>query len=56
VRNDAVIAPLIFFGHRIQPQKIYRTVKATEVAPTISHVLRIRPPNGCKEMPLQEFL
>ncbi len=55
LRNDVVVSPLIFFGHHVQPQKIYRTVKATEVAPTITHVLRIRPPNGCKEMPLQEF-
>ena len=56
VRSNAVIAPLIFFGYRVQPQKVYRIVKATEVAPTISYVLRIRPPNGCREMPLQEFI
>lgn len=55
-RNNAVVAPLIFFGSNIQPQRIYRTVKATEVAPTVSHILRIRPPNGCKDMPLQEFI
>ncbi|MDR0233006.1 MAG: alkaline phosphatase family protein [Dysgonamonadaceae bacterium] len=55
LRNETIIAPLIFFGHRIQPQKVYRIVKATEIAPTVTHVLRIRPPNGCKEMPLQEF-
>ena len=56
VRNNAVIAPLVFFGHRIQPQKINRIIKATEVAPTITHVLRIRPPNGCKDLPLPEFI
>jgi hypothetical protein len=56
LRNETVIAPLIFFGYRIQPQKVYRIVKATEVAPTITHVLRIRPPNGSKEIPLQEFI
>ncbi len=56
IRNNAVIAPLIFFGHNIQPKKISRIVKATEIAPTITHILRIRPPNGCKDIPLQEFL
>ena len=55
LRNDAIIAPLIFFGHNIKPQKVSRTVKATEIAPTLTHILRIRPPNGCKELPLQEF-
>ena len=55
IRNDIVTAPLIFFGFKIQAQKVYRPVKATEVAPTISYVLRIRPPNGSREAPLQEF-
>jgi len=55
LRNDVIAAPLIFFGHHIQPQKVSRIVKATEIAPTVTHVLRIRPPNGCKELPLQEF-
>ena len=56
IRNNITIAPLIFFGNNIRPQKIPRTVKATEVAPTVSFVLRIRPPNGCREMPLSEFV
>ncbi len=56
MQNNAVISPLIFFGNNIPKQHVYRPVKAVEVAPTISHVLRIRPPNACKEIPLQEFL
>ncbi len=55
-QNNAVISPLIFFGNNIPKQHVYRPIKAVEVAPTISHVLRIRPPNACKEIPLQEFL
>ena len=55
LRNDMIMAPLIFFGHHIQPQKVSRIVKATEIAPTVAYILRIRSPNGCKEMPLQEF-
>jgi hypothetical protein len=56
INSNAIITPLIFFGNNIPHQHIYRPVKAVEVAPTISHVLRIRPPNGCREIPLQEFL
>ena len=55
-RNNVVNAPLIFFGYRVQTQKVYRTVRATEVAPTISFLLRIRTPNGCRELPLSEFV
>lgn len=55
VRNNAVITPLIFFGSGIKPEHIYREVKATEVAPTVTHVLRIRPPNASRDLPLSEF-
>ncbi len=55
VRNNAVLTPLIFLGENIPPQKIYREVKATEIAPTITHVLRIRPPNACRQQPLREL-
>ncbi len=56
IRNNAIVAPLIFFGHQITPQRIRRTVKATQIAPTVTHVLRIRPPNAAKELPLEEFI
>jgi len=56
VQNNAIISPLIFFGNNIQKQHVYRPVKAVDVAPTISHVLRIRPPNASKTILLQEFV
>jgi len=56
VRNNAVITPLIFMGNGLKPAHIYREVKATEVAPTITHVLRIRPPNASLQLPLSELL
>ncbi|GHS91251.1 alkaline phosphatase [Bacteroidia bacterium] len=56
INSNAIITPLIFLGNNIPHQHIYRPVKAVEVAPTISYVLRIRPPNGCREIPLPEFL
>lgn len=55
VRNNAVITPLIFMGNGLKPQHIYREVKATEIAPTVTHVLRIRPPNASRELPLREI-
>lgn len=56
VRHNAVLTPLIFMGHEIKPAHIHREVKATEIAPSITHILRIRPPNGSKETPLYELL
>ena len=56
IRNNAVITPLIFMGNGLKPQHIYREVKATEVAPTVTHVLRIRPPNASRNLPLHEVI
>lgn len=56
VRSNAIAAPLIFLGSQVTPQKIKRVVKATQIAPSVTHVLRIRPPNAAKELPLQEFV
>ncbi len=55
IRNNAVITPLIFLGNGIKPEHIYREVKATEIAPTVTHVLRIRPPNASHDLPLKEL-
>lgn len=55
VRNNAVLTPLIFLGNGVKPQHIYREVKATEIAPSVTHVLRIRPPNAAQEAPLWEL-
>ncbi|MDR0431577.1 MAG: alkaline phosphatase family protein [Tannerellaceae bacterium] len=55
VRNNAVATPLIFMGDGLKPKHIYREVKATEIAPTVTHILRIRPPNATQELPLWEL-
>ena len=55
VRHNAVLTPLIFMGNGLKPKHIYREVKATEVAPTVTHVLRIRPPNASQSLPLFEL-
>jgi hypothetical protein len=48
VRNNAVVAPVIFFGNDIKPQKIERTIEATEIAPSVAYRLRIRAPNAAR--------
>ena len=53
-RNNAVITPLIFFGNGMKPVHTERSVYATEIAPTITNVLRIRAPNACSDLPLSE--
>ena len=54
-RNSAVITPLFFFGNELKPARIERPVYATEIAPTITNVLRIRAPNACSDLPLSEI-
>ncbi len=54
-RNNAVITPLIFFGNGLKPTRIERSIYATEIAPTITHILRIRAPNACSDLPLSEI-
>lgn len=54
--KEIIVSPVIFFGYRAKAQKINRTIKATEIAPTISHILRIRSPNAAKEKVLPELI
>lgn len=56
VRSNAVVCPVIFFGNGIKPEKVRRTIKATEIAPTVSYIMRIRSPNAAKEEALSELL
>ena len=53
-RNNAVITPILFFGHGLKPARVERSVYATEIAPTITSILRIRAPNACSDLPLPE--
>lgn len=55
VKNNAVVSPVIFFGNNIKPQKIGRTINATEIAPSVSYRLRIRAPNAAKSSVLEEM-
>jgi hypothetical protein len=55
-RNTAVVSPVIFFGFDIKPQKVNRTIDAREIAPTVSHILRIRSPNASSAKVLSELI
>ncbi|MEN6589060.1 MAG: alkaline phosphatase family protein [Proteiniphilum sp.] len=55
VRNNAVVSPVIFFGNDIKPQKIEKTIHATEIAPSVSYRLRIRAPNAASGEILKEL-
>ncbi|MPN39662.1 hypothetical protein SDC9_187190 [bioreactor metagenome] len=55
VRNNAVVAPVIFFGSDIKPQRVERTIDATEIAPSVAYRLRIRAPNAAKAKILVEL-
>jgi hypothetical protein len=55
-RSTAILSPLFFLNEYVEKGQVHRKVKTTEIAPTLSFILRIRPPNAAKDMPLQEFL
>ncbi|MDD2551549.1 MAG: alkaline phosphatase family protein, partial [Dysgonamonadaceae bacterium] len=55
IRSNAIAAPAIFFGNNLKPQKINRVIDATEIAPSVTHRLRIRAPNASKSPILEEL-
>lgn len=55
-RNKVILSPLFIFGGSIRKEHVYRVIRATEIAPTIAFILRIRPPNAAQDAPLQEFM
>jgi len=55
-REKVILSPLFIFGGNIRKEQVYRTIQATEIAPTVAFIMRIRPPNAAKDAPLEEFL
>ncbi|MDP4239111.1 MAG: alkaline phosphatase family protein [Bacteroidota bacterium] len=55
--SDAVIshAPFYFYGWQIKPQNISASYQATDIAPTLSHLLNIPMPNACIGRPIEEM-
>jgi predicted AlkP superfamily pyrophosphatase or phosphodiesterase len=48
--------PLLFVGFGIKKGASYQAVSITQIAPTLSELLKITRPSGCSEKPLSEIL
>ena len=48
--------PLLFYGWNINAGKTYREVEITDIAPTVSSLLKIQMPNGCTGSTIEEVL
>ena len=55
VRDSHFEFPLIFFGYGLEAKRIYNKVSVDCVAPTVSHLIRIRAPNACVSAPLDDL-
>jgi hypothetical protein len=56
IHTTVPLAPLFIYGEYIPKLPVHRIVKATEIAPTISYLLRIRRPEACADLPLLEVV
>lgn len=56
VRSNAVTAPAIFLGNHLKPQIVDRLIDVSEIAPSVTHRLRIRAPNASNSLVLKELL
>lgn len=54
IRNAYMPAPLILLGADVKPAIIDTSVSLDRLAPTISSSLRIRAPNGCGVLPIED--
>ena len=54
-RENAIVCPVIFWGANTKAEKIKNPIRATQIAPTVSRILRIRSPNAAKDLPLSDF-
>lgn len=48
--------PLIFMGHNVPSGHLYREVYMTDIAPTLSFLLKTQIPSGCIGKPITEML
>ncbi len=54
VRNIYASSPLIFIGWDVKPATIHVPIKIGNIAPTLSHFMRIRAPNAASMAPLND--
>lgn len=52
VRESYIPFPIIFYGYGVKPEIIETPISVDYIAPTLSHIMRIRAPNACDKAPL----
>lgn len=55
VRYTHVPSPLVFMGYGVKPAIIHSPTTIDRIAPTLSHFMRIRAPNGCTTAPIKDI-
>lgn len=55
-QTASLLSPLFIWGVNVKKADVYRKIKATEIAPTLAFIMRIRPPDASRETPLEEFI
>ena len=55
-QNNSVLSPLFIWGVNVKKGDVYREIKATEIAPSLAFIMRIRPPNASRGAPLEEII
>ena len=55
VRTADIPAPLIFLGASVKPEMINLPTTIDHIAPTLSHIMRIRAPNACSASPFTDI-
>jgi predicted AlkP superfamily pyrophosphatase or phosphodiesterase len=46
--------PLVWFGWKVKPGRLYREVYMTDIAPTLAAMLQVQMPNGCVGKVIEE--
>lgn len=54
-RYDTFV-PVVFAGGQLTGKRVYRPIEPTEIAPTLSALLGIKPPSGARDAPLMEVM
>lgn len=55
VRTANIPTPLIFLGASVKPEIINLPTTIDHIAPTLSHIMRIRAPNACSASPFTDI-
>jgi hypothetical protein len=54
-RYDTFV-PVIFAGMNFKAKQIYREIEPNDIAPTLSAIMKVKPPSGSHSSPLKEVM